>query len=604
MKEKLRKNHRFSSKIKSIWAKFLSFFKKDNGPMKRPLKVHSKIRALIAVQYRDKVDTSWTHSFKTISQKVVFTVIKFALLFIVVVLMLKIIDMIFIVGNGIMNFFLIFLGFYTILNLVSVTFGLVKSLYHAEDNKVLATYPVSSAKLFFTKILVFELFELKKSFDILLPISLGFLYAGVNNNIIPFIAMIWAIIPIVLVITITVLVGALLSIPALFIYNFLKKHPVIEGATLIAVAGLVVFGLVYVITKIPSGEGEIDIIRSYALIKQAIDNFSIIFAKIVYPVNFAYKSMVGESGAYLTNRLLPITFARAAIMVGVAAALFGLVFLIIKPFYFKMMTKTFEFNKNIVDKAKKNNRKERHWAFVVKEMKLTLRDFEISGSYLGVYIAVPILLLLIDKVFAAMSTSLRGDNLISAFNIILILLPLLASSTVVATIFSREGRTAYMKKTKPIRPYFPLTAKLLFNLIFVIPSIAVSTYIFVRFTSIDVKCGLLLAFTVLFIEYGHIFFSASLDIMNPQNEVYATEGSSISNPNERKSTIVGFLIALAFGGLCYLFLVEGEMLSTFLKLFFMGLAFGVSCVLLFYLKVKAFYIDRQEASREWKSQLF
>ena len=598
MSEKLRKKGRFSSKVKAVWSKFLSFFKKDNEKSNKPLKVHSRFFALIAVQYRDKVDTSWTNSFKSIIQKIVFTVVKFVLLMAVVIVALKLVSFIFIIQAEIMDFFLLFLGFYTILNLFYVTFGLVKSLYHADDNKVLATYPISSAKLFITKILVFELFELRKSFDILLPISLGFLITGVMGDIIPFGAIFWAIIPMLLVITITVLLGALLSIPALFIYNFLKKHPIIEGITIALIAGGVIFGLVYLITLIPEGQGNIDINVSYSLIKQAIQNFTKLFAKILYPVNFAYRSMVGESGAYLTNKILPITLARVGIMIAVAGVLFGLVFLIIKPFYFNMMTKTFEFDKQIIDKQKENKVRERHWAFVLKEIKLTLRDLDISGSYLGVYVAVPILLLLIDKVFAAMATNLRGDVLVAGFNVLLIILPLLASSTVVATVFSREGRTAYIKKTKPIKPYFPLTSKLLFNLIFVIPSIAACCFIFVKFTNADVGSGIFLGLTALCVEYGHIFFSASLDIMNPQNEVYATEGTSIANPNERKSTIVGFLVALLFAGLALVFLFEDKMLPSFIKLFFISLAFAAGCILLFFLKVKAFYIDRQEASRE------
>lgn len=598
MSEKLRKNHRFSGKIKTVWSKFLSLFKKDKEPGSKPLRVHSKFSALILVQYRDKVDTSWTRSFKTITQKLVFMILKFVVLLAVVVLMLKLVAYIFMIQAEIMDFFLIFLGFYTILNLISVTIGLVKSLYHAEDNKVLATYPVSSTRLFITKIIVYELFELKKSFDILLPISLGFLLTGVMNSILPWYCLIWAILPMVLIITITVLFGALLSIPVLFIYNFLKKHPVVEGITLLTIASAVVVGLVFLINKIPTGEGNVDVIRSFSLIKEAVKNFTIVFSKIVYPINFAYRAMVGESGAYLTNKILGLTVARVGIMIGVVAVLFGLVFLIIKPFYFSMMTKTFEFDKHLYDKQKPNKVRGKHKAFILKEIKLTLRDFDVSGSYLGVYVAVPILLLLIDKVFAAMSTSLRGDVMISAFNVLLIILPLLASSTVVSTIFSREGRTAYMKKTKPIKPYFPLTAKLLFNLVFVIPSIAASCYVFVKFTSADVTCGILLGFIVLFVEYGHIFFSASLDIMNPQNEIYATEGTSISNPNERKSTVVGFLLALLFGGLTLLFLSEGKMLSSFIKLFFIALAVALGSILLFYLKVKAFYIDRQEASRE------
>lgn len=603
MSEKLRKNSRFSLKVKAVWSKFLSFFKKDKNVVKKDLKVHSRFRALIAVQYRDKVDTSWTHSLKTIIQKVVFIILKFVLIAAVIIVLLQLVSVLFQIQKAIMNFYLIFLGFYTILNLISVTLGLVKSLYHADDNKVLATYPTTSAKLFLSKILVFELFELKKSFDILLPITVGFFITGVRFHILTVGILIWSIIPMLLIITITVLLGALLSIPALFIYNFLKKHPIIEGIVLVILAAGVIVGLVFIINLIPENKGDIDINKSYAAIKTAIDNFTVLFAKIVYPVNFAYRAMVGESGSKLSNEILPITLGRVGIMVGTGAALFGLAFLIIKPFYFNMMTKTFEFNKDIIDSAKKNKRRERHWSIVLKEVKLTLRDFDISGSYLAVYIAVPILLLFIDKIFRAMSTNTTGDLMVAAFNLLLIALPLLASSTMIATLYSREGRTAYIKKTKPIRPYFPLTAKLFFNLIFVIPSIAVSCYIFTKFTNQDANCAILMGITILFLQYGHIFFSASLDIMNPQNEVYATEGTSISNPNERRSTIVAFVVSFLFTAASLLLFKEsnvkyGDFNHAFIKLLIVSFGFAASCILLFFLKVKAFYIDRQEASKE------
>ena len=601
--EKERRQNKFVSAIKAGFGKFLSFFKKDEKIVQRPLKTHSKFGALIAVQYRDKVDTSWTRSVKTIIQKVVFIVLKFVLIFVAVAVILGLVAKLFMISTQILDFFLIFLGIYTILNLISVTFGLVKSLYHADDNKVLATYPTSSSSLFFSKILVFELFELKKSFDILLPISLGFLYAGVQKGVLPLASMFWSILPLFFIITITVLLGALLSIPALFIYNFMKKHPLIEVASLLLIVAAAVVGLVFIINLIPENKGDIDINKSYAVIKAAIENFSRVFAKVVYPVNYAYRAIVGESGNTLTFVLTAKTFGRFGIMVAVAIALFGLVFLIIKPFYFGMMTKTFEFNKEIIDDAGRNKARERHWSIIVKEFKLTLRDFDISASYLGVYIAVPILLLFIDKIFRAMATNATGDLMVASFNILLIILPLLASSTMIATLYSREGRTAYIKKTKPMKPYFLLTSKLLFNMVFVIPSIAVCSYIFAKFTNQDVKCAILLGFTVLALQYGHIFFSASLDIMNPQNEVYATEGGSIINPNERRSTVVAFVLSFIFSLVAFILFRESynkteSLNEAFIKLLIVAIFFAASCIALFYMKIKAFYIDRQEASRE------
>lgn len=603
MAEKLRKNHRFSSKINDLWSKFLSLFRKDDQPKKTKLKKHLKFFALVAVQYRDKVDTSWTQSFKTISQKVVFTILKFALIIVAVFLILHFAGMLFMLQNAkMLNFFLVFLGFYTILNLISVTLGLVKSLYHAEDNKVLATYPTTSTKLFLSKILVFELFELKKSFDILLPISIGFMAIGMKYQAISLVTVFWSVLPLFMVVTITVLTGALLSIPVLFIYNFFKRHPLIEIISLVLIIGAVVFGLVWIVTLIPENKGDIDINISYVMIKQAIDNFVVIFGKVVYPVNFAYRAIVGDSGAYISNKLTLMTYARFGIMVGVAAVLVALVFLIIKPFYFAMMTKTFEFSKEVVGDPKKNLKKEKHWAIVLKELKLTFRDFDISGSYLAVYIAAPILLLFIDKVFNAMATNTTGDLMVASFNILLISLPLLSSSTIVSTLYSREGRTAYIKKTKPIKPYFPLTAKLLFNLVFVIPSIVACSYIFVKFTNQDLSCAIMLGFTVLALEYGHIFFSASLDIMNPQNEIYATEGESVSNPNERRSTIIAALISILFAAMSFLFFSESivkyeSFKPAFLKLLIIALVFAISCTALYFIKIKAFYNDRQEANK-------
>jgi hypothetical protein len=305
----------------------------------------------------------------------------------------------------------------------------------------------------------------------------------------------------------------------------------------------------------------------------------------------------------MNNKITLLTLGRVGIMAVVGGALFALVFFVIKPFYFVMMTKNFEFNKDIIDEAKENKVKEKHWTFIVKEIKLTLRDLDISGSYIGVYIAVPILLLFIDKIFAAMSTSVRGDFMIIAFNILLIALPLLASSTMDATLFSREGRAAYMKKTKPLKPYFPLSSKLFFNLILVIPSIAACCYVFVKFTNCGPLSGILLFFTILALQYGHVFYSATLDIMNPQNELYATEGTSISNPNERKSTIVAFVISFLFALVGFVLLREsfqkyGSFNAALVKLLLLALVFAGSCIFLFFIKIKAYYIDRQEASRD------
>ena len=50
-----------------------------------------------------------------------------------------------------------------VLSLISSTVELMKTLYFSDDNKVLITFPVDGNKIFVSKIIVFYLYELKKS---------------------------------------------------------------------------------------------------------------------------------------------------------------------------------------------------------------------------------------------------------------------------------------------------------------------------------------------------------------------------------------------------------------------------------------------------------
>ena len=197
----------------------------------------------------------------------------------------------------------------------------------------------------------------------------------------------------------------------------------------------------------------------------------------------------------------------------------------------------------------------------------------------------------------AINTRLEGDQMTYAFNILLIILPYLASNSLIATMFSKEGRAAYIKKTKPINVFLPLTSKLIFNLLLSVPSIIGCAVVFGIFAKIGWFPPVAIAISVILIQYGHILFSAMRDIMNPQNEVYATNGEDVSNPNERTSTIVGFVIAFAIALLMYLFLKESmanteSYTGAFIRMIIMSAAIFGSCLTLYILYIKAYYYDK------------
>jgi hypothetical protein len=203
-----------------------------------------------------------------------------------------------------------------------------------------------------------------------------------------------------------------------------------------------------------------------------------------------------------------------------------------------------------------------------------------------------------DRVISAISTSLRGDNIAFAVNLLLTILPLLASNSTIATLYSKEGRSAYITKTNPVDPLLPLISKLLFNLLFSIPSIIACSIIFANFSGLGGGLALIFALSVLLLQYAHIFFCAAQDIMNPQNEAYATSGSNFNNPNETRATIVAFVFSFIISFVFYFFLQEsyreydGDYSAAFVRLFIASVILFAGFLYLFVMKIKAFYYDK------------
>lgn len=532
---------------------------------------------------------------KTIIQKSVF----FSLRFIIIV---GLVGGLFYITNFLslfaktefINLYTVFYAIFIILTLISNTVKLMKDLYYSDDNKFLVTLPVTSTGLFFSKLTVFAIFDFIKMFEVLVPITLGFGVVMVLIKEISFIALIWSFIPLIVANMGFALIAAFLSIPVLYIYKLLKSYPVFELVSLIIITLAAIVGIVLVINLIPE---NINLLQQWGAIRTKIQDFLNANIKFIQPFPFLTRIMYGRRMGGLNFVLTWKEFVSFLIPIGVVLVLGLLVYLVIKPFYFNMMTKTFEFDKNVVGAPKKNVKHKKFITFTNKEFKLSFRDIEVSGSYIIIYIAAPLLLFFMDKVFAAISTRLEGDIMTYAFNILLIILPYLASNSMIATMFSKEGRAAYIKKTKPINIFIPLTSKLIFNLALSIPSIIMSAIVFGRFAGLGFFPAFAIAISVLLIQYGHILFSAMRDIMNPQNEVYATNGEDVNNPNETLSTVVGFLISFAMAGIMY-FLLKESMATTesfntaFVKMILISAGIFGSCLTLYILNIRAYYYDK------------
>ena len=594
-----KKQSKFSQRIGKFFAKlrrnFKAFFSKDYMTYS-----FIKYRAFTGLQYkevfsREKAATKTSDKIIRIVSPIIRFVIVFALTFVLFVLntVFNIVQI-----NSIYFFLVFFTTVMFILQLISSTVSCTKSYYIAEDNKVLITFPSSGASLFLSKLTIEFFKELKNTVGLYFPVVLAtVMFAATSNPQCPFQigSVFWLIFPMILYVAIIVLLASLLSVLYLQYLRLVKVVPVIRIIVLAALFTGVIYLAVLVINKIPE---NIELRTMWNDIRFGIDDFLIRFNQIAVPASFFMSVICGFTGAYKGYRLKGLSFGRFGLLLAISIVLFALVFIIIKRLFLHMMTKSVDYEK-VNEKANHpNHMHHKHTTFAFKELKISFRTLEISGAYVVTYVLIPVLILLLCKVFDAINTNMKGDMLTIMFNVLLITLPLLASNAPISSAYSREGHAGYMKKTKPIAPYTPMISKLLFNLVLSVPSIAASVYIVGRFAKIDAGSVVILGICILLLQYAHIFYSSTLDFTNPRNENYQTEGQGAKNPNENVSTVVAFVMSAVFAFVVFFLFKEqvvkeaDTFMAAAVRVLFVSIVIFSSCLLLYFLKLKAFFMER------------
>ena len=111
---------------------------------------------------------------------------------------------------------------------------------------------------------------------------------------------------------------------------------------------------------------------------------------------------------------------------------------------------------------------------------------------------------------------------------------------------------------------------------------------FNRFEAIMIACSLV------GLQWGHILMSASLDLMNPLYEQYATTGEVSQNPNENRSIIIAFITVVIYALLSFIFFMESNGLynTPCLKLGVLGICFFLAALYMYCTKIKVYYYEK------------
>lgn len=470
-----------------------------------------------------------------------------------------------------------------LMSVISCTAGLTKAMYYARDNAVLLTLPCTSLHVYLSKLIIFFIFEMKRNLSFLVPMFIAYY---ISHGYSP-LAYIWMLFCMVWLSLFTVAIGAIFSIPAMWIANFFRQHKWLQISAMVATVAAASLALFYAISLIPS---NIDIVAAWSTTYWEIQAFLEAYAK-----NFSYlydftRMLLGEVEHLDIYFHIGRTAQRFLVLAGSTIGILGIGLLVVRPLFYKMASTPFEYLKKSIP-PKKNKAKGKVFSSISTNFLITVKNTNSVFSNGGILISVPMLIFLLNKIFLAMNTREMGDNMIIAFNLLIMLLIVLNSNCAISSLFSRDGQSSYLIKTLPSKYTLPIVAKLIPNTLFGFLAVAATAPILAITLPLEIKDIIHMILAIEFIFLAHMFYSAQLDLMNPKTQLYASVGGAVSNSNETKSTVSAFIVSFFTAGVVFLLLFEGAG-HVYLKLIVVSLCVLIYRTWMFFSMLKLYYKEK------------
>lgn len=537
-----------------------------------------KLWTLIKMQARSMIDTSFMRSKRAFILKAGLALLQFAAVTAAfyVVFFLCVMLSVFSYGEGIPETVVtVLFTLIQLMSIVSCMMGLSKSLYRSGDNVILLILPVSQSVVFLSKLCVYYLFELKRSLSLTLPLFLAY---GLINGAVWFYYP-WMILCLALVSLLPVALGAVLSIPALYVPKLLSRVSFLKYLIILAAAaGLVVLAF-FAVGMIPA---NINILGRWGSITASLRSFLNTFAKYFAPWHYLNLMMVGGS-LEITRRLFSLrTLYVLLVFLGVLAVLLSAAFFTARLLFLKLTAHASETDTR-KKKARKNKVRGKHWSILSEDLTRNFRSGKaIWLSFLEFFVPA-FLLFALNKIYAAMNTSLSGQTMTAAFNILVLLVTVLSSNVFLATVYSRDGAARNLLKTRPVDFRWLLAARLVMRAVMSTLSIltAVLLFHFVAKAATMRTVGFL--FTAVFANLAHILWCAEIDVMHPE--------SKSSGSNTIAATAYSLIISVLFTAVFYLLSNSGAT-SAFIKLAVIAGGFLILRAHLYFARVKIYFIER------------
>ena len=544
-----------------------------------------KLKTLVMMQLRDKLDLSFVRSIRSTIIKVGLAIIKLVAIVALFYVLFMVCNMLSVfrptgyIPDTVVN---VLFTLIQMMSIITCTVGLTQTLYMTADNRVLLTLPVSSTQVYVSKLILYYIFELKKNITLTLPLFVA--YGMINGAVWYYYP--WLLFCFLFVSLVPVAIAAIISIPTLYIWQFIKRFKWLQGLLTLAGASLVTWGIVVLIGKIPT---NINIMGQWGSITMGIQDFLNFTAKIFAPYYYLTLMIVGGTLRISATLIQGDTFMYWGIMFAGVAVLLALSFAIAKPMFVWMASKQFEYEKRTV-KPKKNKVHRRRTSPFFESMKMDARSSRFLIMSFVQLVLPAIAILFLNKLYAAMNTNYAGQIMTKAFNFLVMLVMTLAFNNVYASVYSKEAAARNILKTRPQKPIYTLFGRILFRAGVIVLSTVAVIVVYLQVSSASDIEIILMGVITLFVAESHLLWCAEMDIMRNFADQYQTVGVQFDSPNERNATLIGFLLAALFAFLYY-FLSDRGTESSLIKGLCLATALLIARVYLYITRVKLYFVE-------------
>ena len=550
---------------------------------------------LVKMQLKEKMDLGYLRSKRQLVFKTTWLFIEFAAITAIIAVIfhfIKLLGLFSLVHDIPVSVISLAFGVMLLLSLITDTIGLVKSLYFSKDNTVLLTFPATPSLVFLSKLVTYYVYEFRKNFMFTIPmfIAYGLIVRGYGlSDPKGLLYYPWLVLMFVLISSIPVLLAALFSIPAMFIYIFLNRVKVLQYLLYSALGGGAILLVWWLIGLLPENINFIETWGdTYWQIQAFLDGYVKTFAPIYEFTELIVGRTVGLSSVIFHSGTVRTLLMTVALGIG----LLLMCLLCSKPLFCRMASTPFEFKKKDSIKWRKNYKLPTAVSAIKKEFVIGVR----SNAFIklgGILVVImPMAIYLLNKLYSAMDTRFIGTQMTICFNIVIILLIMLMTNIDIASVYSRDGSSSYLNKVQPT-PYATLLfSKLIFPMIIALVGLAFTVNVFAIEAGLAQSDAILMGVMIYGVYIAHLFSSAESDIMNPQYEQYATFNEQANNPNETGSGVSAILFSAIVFAIAF-FLSSRNDTGIWLKLAIVAICLAVFKVFTYLSKIKAFYKEKQ-----------